>query len=141
MLSTWILHSETDEILKTLEHLETLDSTILSEGFTGLERIYDDEENLNTRETVYPEAVLLASFFKIFDANPVASRTSRMTNLKKAVEKLRVLTKKAENSSRNLQGMEDDVEGREEPKSREQMIEEERDKGKGVIVVRFLAEN
>ncbi|PIC41005.1 hypothetical protein B9Z55_008573 [Caenorhabditis nigoni] len=132
VIATWIRNDATEEILKTLgHHLETLTSSILP-NFQGFPSFSEDGIPELSENQVYPEAVLLASFFKIFDAVPTAATSSRVENLKLAVEKFRILAERTENSEEKTSKIERNSE---EPKSREQMIEEERDKGKGTILI------
>ncbi|EGT44640.1 hypothetical protein CAEBREN_01210 [Caenorhabditis brenneri] len=136
VLATWILNEETEEILKTIGSLEPLDSTILP-GFSGFKQSFVSKETeklpAETPETAYPEAILLASFFKIFEAIPVATCRSRLENLVLAIDKLRSYVKQEgdlEGNQRKFESLE-----LEEPKSREQIVAEERGKGTGVIVI------
>eukprot|EP00081_Caenorhabditis_elegans_P003226 NP_001040885.1 Suppressor with Morphological effect on Genitalia [Caenorhabditis elegans] len=134
VIATWILHADTEELLSYLEHLEPLSSTIIS-SFSNfppnLESEAENPENVTT-----PEAILLASFFKIYEPNPTPVRCSRSTNISQAVEKLKILGFSAEKSEKSGEnGKQKLGDGLEEPKSREQMIDEQRGLGKTTIVI------
>uniref|UniRef100_A0A1I7THG2 PINc domain-containing protein n=3 Tax=Caenorhabditis tropicalis TaxID=1561998 RepID=A0A1I7THG2_9PELO len=131
VLATWICHPETEGVWSTVGHVESIGKTILPK-LTGLIKDYGSEEG---PKGVYPETVLLASFFKVFEPSPVETGRSRMDNLKDAMEKIKSLKKTSQKKEEGEEEKTPEEEDNEEPKSRERIIEEERDKEKATIVI------
>uniref|UniRef100_A0A8R1DVY7 PINc domain-containing protein n=1 Tax=Caenorhabditis japonica TaxID=281687 RepID=A0A8R1DVY7_CAEJA len=143
VLSIWICHPET-QVLEKTERLESLPSTILTDSAKNtilavLEQIPAEKTVIDATKT-YPEAILMASFFKCFEANPTGAtfttsgdlNSARLQAMRKAAERVRELVEneKVEDPPAST----DSERLREEPRSRQQIMEEEREKGTVTIV-------
>ncbi|CAI2349731.1 unnamed protein product [Caenorhabditis sp. 36 PRJEB53466] len=153
VIATWICHVDTEPILKSSDRLETLPSTILTDFDADstiqqvLATIPADVKMCESTSQAYPETILLASFFKTFDAAPLKTwqaksgkiEDGRCGMMRRAMEKLRERVKAKEEKK----AIETECDNRKEPaeeeeespRSRKQILDEERGKRTVAMIV------